>query len=126
MSIFTPKNLILFGLAAILLIAIPITVYLVQKQQELRSRAAPSTTLSVMPATKTATVGETVSFDIVVDPGTNLVSVLTLVINYDSTKLEASDSAFVKNTQRTLDIIQDPVYTPGAITTTLSTGIDTT
>ena len=92
MSILTPKKLILFGLAVILLIAIPLTVYLVGKQQELKSRAAPSTTLSFKPSSATTAVGQDVTFDIMISPNSNFVSFVHLVISYDPTKLEKSGS----------------------------------
>lgn len=97
MSIFTPKKLILFGLLAILLIAIPLTVYLVQKQQEIKSRAAPSTTLSFERPTAAVSVGQDVNFDVMIDPGSNFVSFIHLVIDYDPTKLTKSGDGLVIN-----------------------------
>jgi len=98
MSQLTPKKLILFGLAVILLIAIPITVYLVGKQQELKSKAAPSTTLSFKPSSATAAVGQDVTFDIMISPNSNFVSFIHLVISYDPTKLEKSGAGLSINT----------------------------
>ncbi len=98
MSQLTPKKLILFGLTVILLIAIPLTVYLVQKQQELKSRAAPSTTLSFQPSSATVAVGQDVTFDIMINPNSNFVSFVHLVISYDPTKLEKSGNGLSINT----------------------------
>src|SRR3989337_1165288 len=98
MSQLTPKKLILFGLAVILLIAIPLTVYLVGKQQELKSRAAPSTTLSFQPSSATVAVGQDVTFDIIINPNSNFVSFVHLVISYDPTKLEKSGDGLAINT----------------------------
>ena len=98
MSQLTPKKLILFGLAVILLVAIPITVYLVGKQQELKSRAAPSTTLTFQPSSATAAVGQDVTFDIMINPNSNFVSFVHLVISYDPTKLEKSGVGLSINT----------------------------
>lgn len=98
MSQLTPKKLILFGLLVILLIAIPLTVYLVQKQQELKSKAAPSTTLTFQPSSATAAVGQDVTFDIMINPNSNFVSFVHLVISYDSTKLEKSGDGLSINT----------------------------
>ena len=98
MSQLTPKKLILFGLAAILLIAIPLTVYLVQKQQETKSQAAPATTLSFQPSSATAAVGQDVTFDIMINPNTNFVSFVHLVISYDPTKLTKSGDGLAVNT----------------------------
>ncbi|OGH38202.1 MAG: hypothetical protein A3B44_00930 [Candidatus Levybacteria bacterium RIFCSPLOWO2_01_FULL_38_21] len=131
MSIFTPKKLILFGLAAILLIAIPLTVYLVQKQQEIKSRAAPSTTLSFQPLTATVSKGQDVSFDVMMDPGSNFVSFVHLVIDYDTTKLTKSGDGFVINTTvfPGFDPSKPPVptYDPaGKITVDLAVGSNPT
>src|SRR3989344_2827422 len=98
MPIFTPKKLILFGLMVIILIAIPLTVYLVGKQQELKSKAAPSTTLTFLPSSATTTVGQVVSFDIILNPNSNFVSFVHLIISYDPTKLEKSGDGFSVNT----------------------------
>ena len=51
----------------ILLAGIVAGVYLVQQQQELREKAAPATTISFLPQTKTAEVGETVKLSVNID-----------------------------------------------------------
>jgi len=98
MSLLTPKKLILFGLAVILLIAIPLTVYLVGKQQELKSKASPATTLTFQPSSATVAVGQNVTFDIMINPNSNFVSFVHLVISYDPTKLEKSGNGLSINT----------------------------
>ena len=126
MSIFTPKKLILFGLAVILLIAIPLTVYLVGKQQELKSRAAPSTTLSFQPSSATVAVGQDVTFDIIINPNSNFVSFVHLVISYDPTKLEKSGDGFINtNVFPGFDASKPPTPTfdpTGKITVDLAVG----
>lgn len=127
MSFFSPKKLILSGFIVILLVAIPLTLYLVQRQQEIRGRAVAATTLSLVPSTATTSVGQTTSFDISLDPGgKNQVSFVKLVISYDSTKFATGGSGLVPNVKVLSSTLQDPVYGPGTITTTLSVGADPT
>lgn len=125
-SLLSPKKLILFGFIAILLIAIPLTVYLVQKQQEIRGKAAPSTILSFSPASTTVQVGQTVSFDLMVDPGSNQVSFVKLGIVYDPAKLKVTTNGFVPNAAAFPTILQEPIYEAGSISATLSVGADPT
>jgi len=128
MSFLTPKKLILFGLAVILLIAIPLTVYLVGKQQELKSRAAPSTTLSFKPSSATTAVGQDVTFDIMISPNSNFVSFVHLVISYDPTKLEKFEAGLSINTDVFPGFDRDKPPTPtfdpagGKITVDLAVG----
>lgn len=115
---FSPRNLILLGLGLILLIAIPLTIYLVQQQQETRSGATPSTVLSVIPATKTATIGAVMDFDVVLNPGTNIVNGITLEVIYDSTKIATDGAGFVSKLNNNLS--PNPVYSPGKISVSIS------
>ncbi len=120
----SPKKLILLGLGVILLIAIPLTVFVVQKQQQTRSNASPATNLSFLetatqtPTTettpKTVSVGNTVSFDVVMNPGVNVVGGLTLIINYDSTKLSVEGQGITPNTEKMGDS-KGLANTPGQI-----------
>ncbi len=131
MSILTPKKLILFGLVAILLIAIPITVYLVGQQQDLRGRAAPSTTLAFQPTSKTVEIGQDVTFDIIINPNSNFVSFVHLIIAYDPTKLEKSGDGLTINTNAFpgFDSTKPPVPTfdpTGKITVDLAVGANPT
>ncbi|MBI2031510.1 MAG: PKD domain-containing protein [Candidatus Levybacteria bacterium] len=125
-SLLSPKKLILFGFIVILLIAIPLTVYLVQKQQEIRGKAAPSTILSFVPESTAIQVGQTVSFDLMVDPGSNQVSFVKLGIIYDPAKLKVTTNGFVPNAIAFPTILQEPVYESGSISATLSVGADPT
>lgn len=126
------KKIFLFGFIAVLLIGIPVTVYLVQQQQNTKSRAAKSTTLSFVPDSSASApiqknVGDSIPLDITVDPGTNLVSFVKLEISYDPDKLAtASAGAFVQNSAVFPSILEGPVYTPGKISVTLSVGSDPT
>jgi hypothetical protein len=126
------KRIFLFGFIALLLIGIPVTIYLVQKQQQTVTHAEKSTTVSFVPESSTAAplqknVGDSIPLDITVDPGKNLVSFVKLEIQYDPEKLAtASANAFVQNSAVFPSILEGPVYTPGKISVTLSVGPDPT
>ena len=121
------KKLLIIGLIILLLIAIPATIYVVQMQQETRSRATASTTLTMTPGTSTKNVNDTVALQININPGSNLVSFVSLDITYDPTKLEPVGSTALEVNKSALPIIlQGPVYSTGRIRINLSTGNDPT
>lgn len=77
-------------LAGLLLLGIlPVSIYLVSRNQDIRKRAAPATTLAVTPATLTKKVGDTFSMEITIDTGENQVVAAELHVTFDPTKLEA-------------------------------------
>ncbi len=127
---FSAKKLILIGFILILLIAIPLTLYFIQQQQEIRSRAQAATTLSFTPPTSSVNVGDVVSLDLMVNPNSNLVSFVRLEILYDSTKLATASGnqgkAFEPNTLAFPSITEGPIYEDGRILVTLSVGSDPT
>lgn len=79
----------------VILVAIPLTVYVVQKQQELRSKAAPTTIFSFDPSSKTTNSSEVLLFKINVDPKDNQLSFLKLSINYDPAFLKTAPAGSV-------------------------------
>lgn len=124
----------LFISLAIIIIAltVPLTVFLVQKQQEIRSRASISTVLYFTPDSSADSpikkgVGDTFTLDIVMDPGQNQVIHTTLDINYDPTKLATSDAGFVIPPDATLNsVVVSPRYTEGNAFLVVSAGTDLT
>lgn len=126
------RKIFLFGFIAVLLIGIPVTIYLVQKQQETRTHAEKSTNISFTPdSSATApiqkSVGDSIPLDITVDPGKNLVSFVKFEIQYDPEKLAtASANAFTQNSVVFPSVLEGPVFTPGKISVTLSVGPDPT
>ncbi|HVF69620.1 MAG TPA: PKD domain-containing protein [Xanthomonadales bacterium] len=126
------RKIFLFGFIAVLLIGIPVTIYLVQRQQETRSRAEKSTNLTFTPDSSPSApiqkkIGESIPLDIFVDPGTNLVSFVKLEIQYDPEKIAtASADAFKPDVTTFPSVLEGPVYTPGKISVTLSVGPDPT
>lgn len=85
------KKIFLYLSFAIILLGIPITIFLVGRNQELRKRAAPASTLFITPATVSKKVGETFSLDIKLDPAANQVAGIQINLEYDPTKLKAED-----------------------------------
>lgn len=72
----------------LLLIAVPVGVFYMRQQQDIRSRAAPATTLSFSPSTASKKQGDTFSLDVVVNTGSNTISAADLAINTDATKVK--------------------------------------
>ena len=126
------KKLFLIGFIIILLVGIPVTIYFLQKQQETRSRAEKSTNLTFSPESTESSpiqkkIGDSIPLDIMVNPGSNLVSFVKLEITYDQDKLAtASAGAFTPNTAVFPTVLEGPIYTPGKIAVTLSVGPDPT
>ncbi len=92
-----------------ILLVIPVTVFLVQQQQNLQSQANPNTTLSFVPPDKTAAVGEKIDFDIWISPGNNQVNFVKLVIKFDATKLSTKKEYFELNSASNLSVIEGPI-----------------
>jgi hypothetical protein len=132
---FSPKKILVIAVIVIILIAIPLTLFLLQQQQELRSNAQAASTLSFTPDSSPSTpiqaaVGEPVDLDLYVDPGTNLVSIVRLEVQYDNTKLTTATAsggeAFEKNTLDFPSVREGPIYLDGKMQVTLSIGSDLT
>ena len=130
MSKISAKKILLLGFIVVMLVAIPLSVYIAQKQQQTKTQAAPSTSLSFNPSKVDAKkVGETINFDIMLDPGAgdppNQVSFVKLIINYDPLKI-ATDAAGFVPTDAFPTTLEEPAYTDGSISVTLSIGPDPT
>jgi hypothetical protein len=85
------KRIFLFFSIGLILLAIPLTVYVVGQNQEVRKQAAPASTLSLSPSAVTKKVGETFTLEAKIDTGTNQVGVVQIHIVYDPAKLQAVD-----------------------------------
>ena len=126
------KRLLLIGFIVVLLLAIPLTLYVLRIRSNVQSHAQASTKLSFTPTSSqtaplTTNVGATIPLQVFVDPGVNLVSFVKLEIKYDPTKLQASGSgAFVPNSAAFPTVLEGPVYSSGQISVTLSIGADPT
>lgn len=91
------KKIIVVLISLFMLVAIPITFYVVQQQQDIRQRAAPATTLSLgykdnpsrpYVTSTTKNVGDDFDLDVLISTGDNQVLTVHATINYDPTKLE--------------------------------------
>lgn len=83
------KKIFLLVGSILLLLAVPISVYVLGQRQEVRKKAAPATTLSLLPSSVTKKVGEKISLEVAIDTGENQVMVAEVHIVYDPLKLEA-------------------------------------
>ena len=84
------KKVFLYIAIGLLLLAIPVTVFFIGQQRDIRTRAAPATTLSLTPAVQTVNVGDAnLKLNVDIDPGANQVVSADIYITYDPTKLEA-------------------------------------
>ncbi|MBI1982301.1 MAG: hypothetical protein HYS68_01835 [Candidatus Levybacteria bacterium] len=133
LSAFSGKKILLLGFIFVLLLVIPLTVYILQKQQEVRSRAVAATKLYFSQPSQTAelttlqkTIGETFNLDIVVNPGTNQnqISFIKLNITYDSAKIEVVDPKLRINATAFPATLEAPSYTSGIASVTVSVGAD--
>lgn len=126
------RKLFLIGFGVVLLVGIPLTVYLLQQQQEVRSHAEKSTNIAFSPDSTTAApiqkaVGDPIPLDIVVDPGKNLVSYVKIEIQYDPSVLAtASADALKVNSTAFPSVLEGPIYSPGKIAISMSVGPDPT
>lgn len=118
------KIIIIFGLIGIVLVAIPLTIFLVQKRQNIQQKAAASTTLSFSPASTSISAGQKANLDITVDPGNNYVSSVKLEITFDSLKF--SNPVFTANTEAFPEILSGPAITQGKVEVILAVGSDPT
>jgi len=124
------KKLLVLGFFIMLALSIPITLSLLKKPQETRTRAAGSTTLSFNPTSSATTpiqkqVGDTISLDMMVDPGTNLVSFVKFQLAFDPTKLALSTTnPFTINPASSLTKVEGPVTTNNNLSESLSIGAD--
>ena len=133
MSSLSGKKLLLIGFVAFLLLAIPLTVYVLQKQQQTESSAARATVLSIKPsvAGETSTreaplkkkIGDTFDLEVMINPGSNQVIATTLNIKYDPAKLEAQSA---EPSVALPQVIEGPTIANGTISITLAAGIDLT
>ncbi len=71
-SIFSPGKILSFIATIVMIVALPVVLTLVSKQQDIRQRAAPlskTATISVNPASGAFTVGQQFNVDMVIDGG---------------------------------------------------------
>lgn len=130
------KNILVLGFIVTLLIAIPVTVYILQKTQQTETSATAATTLCYTKTSDTTCldntnklnqkVDDTFTIDVFMKPNSNNVIATTLNISYDPTKISTSGAALVRSSDAFPSLIEGPVYGDGTISITMSVGIDLT
>ncbi|MBI3385547.1 hypothetical protein HY031_00515 [Candidatus Gottesmanbacteria bacterium] len=83
------KRIVFIIVGFLILLAIPVTVYLVSQRQEIRQKAAPATTLSLSPATVSAKAGDTFTLEVKIDTADNQVVASELHVTFDPNFLQA-------------------------------------
>lgn len=133
MSIFSSyKKIFLLGFIIVILIAIPFSVYVAQKRQNITSKATAATTISFDPVLTTVKAGDIVTLNIMLDPGTgataNQISFVKLAINFDPTKFTTADVTDSLSPNTSGNALREPIDTPaydntvGKATMSLSIG----
>lgn len=85
------KKVFLYIGIGIALLAVPITVYVVGQNSDIRKKAAPASTLAFSPSASSVKVGETFSLAVKLDTADNQVGLVQLRIIYDPAYLVAED-----------------------------------
>lgn len=123
MKILKNKYFIL-GNIALLLAVIPLTLFFISRQQDVRSRAAPTTRITFAPTTLTFE-GESCSeqtLAVNLDPGENVVSTVEFFITYDATKFNISISPNENVFPQPDGILRGPTISNGQASVVLFTG----
>lgn len=109
-------------LGIVILAVVGVSIWFIRQRTVTAPRAAASTTLSFVAPTQTVQNGQQLSSDIMITPGTNSVSVVKLVLTYNSDQLQvASDaSSFVVNSAAFPQTLQEPATTCNGTLCTLS------
>lgn len=116
----TKKVVIGIVIFAILATGMVAALFLIRQQQELRKKAAPATTVSILPQTTTTRVGEELTLTVEMNTSTNTVVAADVQITFDATKLTLK--AFTPSTFLPVVVAAPQVNnTTGSATVTLST-----
>lgn len=114
------------------IIALPLILMVVKTRQTTTTKASAASTLYFTPQTTSGSpvsknVNEDVSLDLMINPGTNLVSLAKLDISYDATKFSVADaSKVVVNTTAFPVTVEGPVLSNGRVQIVVSVGSDQT
>ncbi len=122
------RKVLLLGFIVVIIVAIPVTIALVYKNSNNRSKAAASTNLSFSTLTGPVGIGSTFSLNVLLDPGQNQVSFVKLMISYDSSKITPTSQGIVPNSSVFPVTLEGPTYgqcTGTACTETITMSIGT-
>lgn len=128
MSFFSRNKLLAVVIVylIVVLVALPLTLINLRQQQTSQSSAAASTTLSFSPATIQKDSGDTFPLDIMIDPGQNAVSFITLDIGFDPSKVTLADTNPFQVNTLLLSVVEGPVIEPGRLRVKVAIGSDAT
>ncbi len=131
MSLFKKNPILKLGLLALVLVGLPAAIFLTQRQADNRSRASRTVLLSFAPSSTQSTPvnvapGGTVALDVMLDPGTSMVSFLKSEFSYDATKFQVDNGGFVVNQLAFPTSVEGPTYTNGKVSFSISVGADGT
>lgn len=124
------KYLVL-GLFLLMLMGLPVLITLNQRNQDTRTRATASTTLYFTPSASASSplvidLNQQASFDLWVNPGSNLPSTIKVDLTYDPTKLQVTPTSFASNLSAFPVTLEGPIYTNGHVAASISIGSDFT
>ena len=130
---FIRSHKLIAATIAIQIIALPLIVLVVKtRQNNTITKATAASTLSFAPQTTantplTKNVNDDVSVDLMLDPGTNLISLAKIDLTYDATKFTVSDaSKVVVNATAFPVTVEGPVLSSGRVQIVVSVGSDQT
>lgn len=112
-----------------MLVTIPLTLFFVKKQQDLQSKASPSSNLSLITNKDTFNIGDTTSIDVMLDPGQNIPSFVKIALHFDPEKIEIV--SITPDAQNAPTVLAAPVIASNSATVELGlskilTGYDPT
>lgn len=120
MKFFLNKFFWLGTFSLLILIGIPLTVYFVKQQQDLITRAKPTSVITFEPTTKVASLNQNFDIDIFLIPNENAVTFVKLKLLFDLTKIQIVK--LTPNTQSFPLILENPRIGTGSATLTLGIG----
>ncbi|HVT01461.1 MAG TPA: PKD domain-containing protein [Patescibacteria group bacterium] len=114
----------IIGNLLLLLISIPLTLFFIKRQQDVRSKAAPTSKLYFSPESpNTSTQCPSFTMDLMVDPGQNIVSIVDFYVKYDPSKLDITD---IQEGTAFPTVVRPASITSGAANMSVSVGSDVT
>jgi hypothetical protein len=84
------KKVLLIIVILLFLASVPLAVYLVKQRQEIRMKAAPASTLEFTPSSRTVSVGDSFTLEVVLETGENIVPAAELHITFNPAVFEAT------------------------------------
>lgn len=126
------RKLIALLVVLFLYIGLIAILFLNKQQQDTRGRSEATTTLSFQPTTSDQTplprnIGESMPLDIMLTPGQNKVTTVSLDIKYDPSKVAVDESNPIEiNSQALPQILEGPVLSSGRVRIKLGIGADPT